>query len=249
MNSEEDIAPLNAAAAAHGRKLHLIGGGVTVVWLLGTVVYALCVWPLMLQMKPDGLATFLSGVFAPLAFLWLVLGFMQQGDELRHSSQALWLQGEELRNSVEQQRQLVEVSREQMASEAASRASADAEADRTAQPILTLTASVNGRSGDDRVGRMYLSSNGPDCIDVEIRISDGRKIERPVFEANSKIEIHLKYKHPDEIQPIELGVQYTDYRGNRRQQNFFVPAIFDRDFGKNFAMATRLSAPSPILEE
>jgi len=64
-------------------------------------------------MKPDEFATFLAGVFGPLAFLWLVLGFFQQGAELRHSADALWLQGQELQNSVEQQRNLVEVTREQ----------------------------------------------------------------------------------------------------------------------------------------
>jgi hypothetical protein len=41
----------------------------------------------MLAMKPEEFATFLSGVFAPLAFLWLVLGFRQQGDELKNSAE------------------------------------------------------------------------------------------------------------------------------------------------------------------
>ena len=66
-----------------------------------------------------------AGFFAPLAFLWLVLGYMQQGDELRLTRQTLNLQARELENSVkaqlqqaeelknsgEQQRQLVEVYR------------------------------------------------------------------------------------------------------------------------------------------
>lgn len=57
---------------------------------------------------------FFAGFFAPLAFLWLVIGYLQQGDELKQSTQALRLQAEELRNSVEQQSQLVAVGREQM---------------------------------------------------------------------------------------------------------------------------------------
>lgn len=60
---------------------------------------------------------FLAGLFAPLAFLWLVLGYLQQGDELRQSTQALELQAKELKNSVEQQGRLVAVSRQQLTHE------------------------------------------------------------------------------------------------------------------------------------
>ncbi len=69
---------------------------------------------------PDALnewGDFYAGFFAPLAFLWLVIGYLQQGEELRHSTEALRLQAEELRNSVEQQSLLVAVSREQMKQE------------------------------------------------------------------------------------------------------------------------------------
>ena len=58
-----------------------------------------------------------AGFFAPLAFFWLVLGYLQQGDELRQSSKALQLQAEELKNSVEQQSQLVAISRQQLEQE------------------------------------------------------------------------------------------------------------------------------------
>ncbi len=69
------------------------------------------------KMAPNEWGDFLAGCFAPLAFLWLVLGYLQQGDELRLSTDALRLQAEELKNSVEQQRELVEVSRLQVQSE------------------------------------------------------------------------------------------------------------------------------------
>ncbi|MFG0353569.1 hypothetical protein ACF8LD_04985 [Pseudomonas sp. zbq_5] len=55
------------------------------------------------------LGDFAAGVFAPLAFLWLVLGYRQQGKELRESSDALRAQSEELRRSVELQAKSVSV--------------------------------------------------------------------------------------------------------------------------------------------
>jgi len=56
---------------------------------------------------------FLAGAFGPIAFLWLVLGFLLQSKELRNSVEALTLQTEELRASVAQQSALVEVSEKQ----------------------------------------------------------------------------------------------------------------------------------------
>lgn len=57
---------------------------------------------------------FLAGTFGPLAIFWLVLGFFQQGAELKNSVATLKLQAEELRNSVKAQSELVEVAREQL---------------------------------------------------------------------------------------------------------------------------------------
>jgi hypothetical protein len=55
------------------------------------------------KLKLNELGDFLAGAFGPVGFLWLVLGFLQQGRELKLSSDALRLQAEELKNSVEQQ--------------------------------------------------------------------------------------------------------------------------------------------------
>lgn len=75
-----------------------------------TVVYLCCVG-FVLYIKRDtipdlqlnAIGDFLAGVFGPIAFLWLVLGYLQQGRELKLSSDALQLQAQELKNSVEQQ--------------------------------------------------------------------------------------------------------------------------------------------------
>lgn len=49
----------------------------------------------LLKLSGNEFGDFLAGVFSPLAFLWLVLGFFQQGQELRASIHALELQGDE----------------------------------------------------------------------------------------------------------------------------------------------------------
>jgi len=57
---------------------------------------------------------FLAGVCSPLAFLWLVLGFLQQGNELVLSNKALQLQAEELRHSVNQQTRIADATFQQL---------------------------------------------------------------------------------------------------------------------------------------
>lgn len=81
---------------------------------------------------------FFGGFFAPLAFLWLVLGYLQQGEELRLSSSALQMQAEELRNSVEQQSNLVEVSRAQLQQELETSRYQREEQLRASKPLLVV---------------------------------------------------------------------------------------------------------------
>lgn len=52
---------------------------------------------------------FLAGVFSPLAFLWLVYGYLQQGRELKQNTESLRIQAIELRNSVEEQKKLIKI--------------------------------------------------------------------------------------------------------------------------------------------
>ncbi|WGM26204.1 hypothetical protein [Acinetobacter pittii] len=65
-------------------------------------------------MPLNEIGDFLSGVFAPLAFLFLYLGYKQQGHELQQNTKALNLQAAELKNSVEQQKELVDATREEI---------------------------------------------------------------------------------------------------------------------------------------
>lgn len=69
-------------------------------------------WEAFRQLEPNAWGDFLAGTFGPLALGWVVLGFFQQGRELKNSVETLKLQAEELANSVEQQKQMVNVSRQ-----------------------------------------------------------------------------------------------------------------------------------------
>lgn len=66
-----------------------------------------------LKMELNALGDFMAGTFAPLALLWLVIGYFQQGDELRQNSRALLLQAEELRQAAEHAGGLLDVARKE----------------------------------------------------------------------------------------------------------------------------------------
>ncbi|MEO6214984.1 MAG: hypothetical protein ABIO86_03045 [Sphingomonas sp.] len=231
MTQQDTAPPIASLPPAHAHKLFVRGMAVSVAYVMALLIYAWLMRKAMLEMKPDQFATFLSGVFAPLAFLWLVLGFRQQGDELQNSARALWLQGEELRNSVEQQRQLVEVSREQLAFEAGERRRAEEEAERAAQPRLHMPRTGGSYSGPLQTLKLAVTSGGPACSDVRVFVDGNEKVLTAILSEGERMVTAQSYGRPEDVEPLMVEVEYTDIRGNRRAQRFAVPV--DESGGPN----------------
>ena len=119
----------------------------TVLWL-GTMAWVVAHDPAAARaMKPNEWGDFFAGFSAPLAFLWLVLGYMQQGQELQLSTRALLLQAEELKNSVQQQRDLVEVTRLQVENDRESLQLERRARQEAAQPYFVVTNQGGSFSG------------------------------------------------------------------------------------------------------
>lgn len=85
-----------------------------------TTIYFMVLWRIICDLNLTPMSSwnefgdFLAGAFSPVAFLWLVLGYLQQQRELQQNTKALELQAEELRNSVDQYKEMVSVAREQL---------------------------------------------------------------------------------------------------------------------------------------
>lgn len=157
--------------------LFYLGLVLTVGWLVavgawwGTDVEAIR------DLEPNEFGDFLGGTFAPVAFLWLVLGFWQQGKELRNSAAALWLQMEELRNSVDQQRDLVAATRDLRTTEQKLHDAKLMEEKRASQPMLTIAAGGGSRvTGSELYGfRFTLTNSGRPCNEVQVIVDDSRR--------------------------------------------------------------------------
>lgn len=81
-----------------------LGLGLTLAWLLlGAFYVAQDVgWGQFIRMPAAELGNFFEGAFAPLAFLWLVIGYFLQKKELEQNTLALRAQAEEIQRTAEQ---------------------------------------------------------------------------------------------------------------------------------------------------
>jgi hypothetical protein len=121
------------------RTLSTIGVLVSAGYVIGVVWLFGWEFAQIKSMKPNEIGDFLTGVFGPLAILWLILGYFQQGIELRQNTQALKLQAEELKNSAAEQRELVSTTRAQLKAERDHLALRREEFERTVLPSFVFT--------------------------------------------------------------------------------------------------------------
>lgn len=80
------------------------GLGATIIWVALGALYITNVvgWGAFVKQNAPSLGSFLEGAFAPLAFLWLVVGFFLQQRQLMENTRAVQMQYREMRRSAEQ---------------------------------------------------------------------------------------------------------------------------------------------------
>jgi hypothetical protein len=81
-----------------------LGLALTAVWILLGITYisSNIGWAAFARLPAEDLGNFLEGAFAPLAFLWLVIGYFLQQKELEQNTDALRSQAVAISRSAEQ---------------------------------------------------------------------------------------------------------------------------------------------------
>lgn len=211
--------------AGHARRLFRYGIAASFVYSTSLGAYAWHEWTAMLAMQPEEFATFLSGIFAPLAFLWLVLGFRQQGDELQNSARALWLQGEELRNSVEQQRQLVAVTREQFEHERDGLRKSEEVAERLARPKIGVQSNGFTASSDAHTYGFLLENAGATVTSV--RLMEGSKShgEASSWDHRTGLMVNFSFKPGEPLRDRKITLSFNDAHGRASAMEMIFPAV------------------------
>lgn len=223
----EDVAKLKADSLADmsDQRRVRIGAGVSLFYLTTMAVYSYAQRGPVWGLSPNELGDFLAGTFAPLAFLWLVLGFFQQGVELRNSTRALLIQADELRNSVEQQRELVRVTTDQLEHEKGRASRAEEESERLARPKLLLRlnyTSFSQTSPNLIVYAFKLLNAGATCTDVSIWWKENAKsIHLAALPTGGTHDFQLALSE-EEYDALSIHVSYVDARGGRREEELTV---------------------------
>jgi len=125
-----------------------LGLVLTVAWLAlgGAYVSARIGWGQVGSLDAATLGSFLEGAFAPLAFLWLVIGYFLQHKELEQNTEALRAQAAEIQRTADQ----ASIQSERMAV---------AEQHTRQQVYMQLAETVRQELGSI-AGLLYLSSQG-----------------------------------------------------------------------------------------
>lgn len=106
----------------------------------------------LVLLKLNEIGDLAAGVFGPVAFLWLILGYLQQGKELRISSEALRMQADEMKALVSQQVAIVEAQNLTLLNHEAS-----------LEPLLDLVYAGAGSGNLGKYFRLTLSNKGSYC--------------------------------------------------------------------------------------
>jgi hypothetical protein len=94
-------------------KYKFIGGIATLVWIIFLLAIFIPDYENFNNLELNEKGDFLAGAFAPIAFLWLVIGYLQQSQELRQNTTALTMQLVELKQQVENTKELASHAGEQ----------------------------------------------------------------------------------------------------------------------------------------
>ena len=125
-----------------------LGLSLTTVWLITGFIYVSSSvgWSSFVSLPVEEVGSFLEGAFAPLAFLWLVIGYFLQQQELIQNTQAMRAQADEIARTAEQ---AIIQSEKLAASETYARQEA----------TLRLAETVRNQLGGIS-GMLYISSHG-----------------------------------------------------------------------------------------
>jgi hypothetical protein len=175
-----------------------LGLALTSAWLILGVIYVSNTigWAYFGELPADELGSFLEGAFAPLAFLWLVIGYFLQQKELEQNTEALRTQAAEIQRSAEQ----AVIQSQKMA---------ESEVHARQDTFLQIVKSVRGQLGSIG-GMLYISSQGTTgdgavTPDEMSRLFTLQSSEEPEVFSRRLLERHIQMNDPKQQYDLFYG--------------------------------------------
>lgn len=185
-----------------------------------SAIYLYLLWALigerildLKSMELNAVGDFFAGAFGPIAIFWLVLGFFQQGYELRQNNEALTLQALELKNSVDQQKDLVEVTRKQVQMEFDNLRVSRERRTNEIRPFFVVEGAGGAHSGDRHQLAFCIKNLGCKITRVEFKFSEkfaslDRKLH--VLDSGGSAEFKIEFNGTGEGIASWAKVFYSD---------------------------------------
>ena len=203
------------------RRLTKFGLGLTAAWISIFGIVVICNVAAVGQMTLNAWGDFLAGASAPLALLWLVIGYFQQGKELRINTKALEAQQKELHLQVKETANLAKNSeRQAMAAELLAQISKSehdrdefqkildaqpdfvAEGGRTSGPLVTTK--IRNRGG--LITDIEIEYEGPHSLDF---------VPATRFDTDELGQLNVKQLGDSPADSICFRITYTNRFGER----------------------------------
>jgi len=218
--------------AEHEQREWHLRQHITDIGIAATVVYLVVIVALiggrsgqLLTMPLNEVGDFFAGAFGPVAFLWLVLGFMQQGDELRLSTKALEDQAKELQKSVEHQMALVEATKMQGEVELTKLQMQQDERDRALRASFKITTlAVRLDNPEAAKNSFRISNDGNNASDLAINfdppIIGWQQLRAQDLKTGEHYESVMGFNPTECAEEGQVSLVYLDIEGTVRHQSF-----------------------------
>lgn len=207
-----------------------MGALLTALYIAAVAAWCAWHWPELIKADASKLGTFLGGVFSPIAFLWLVLGYFQQGEELRQNTRALELQAEELKHSVQHQAELVEVTRSQLQADISRLEQEQERVAQAAKPKLRFDSGGSTTSGGRIEMRLLGHNVGNNILDVTLSFDpDIRLTPQRITYWNRGETKQFNWALPQFEGPEEviMSIDYVDASGTPGRTQFLLSPMND----------------------
>lgn len=195
-----------------------VGGALTVLWLVVLTYYLVSNKINPLDLPPEQFGNFAAGGLAPIGVIWIVLGFLLQGDELKNSVDAL-------RRSVEQQGDLVDLTRRQLEHQIEALEEARSEKHNASLPILKMIAAGGSQSGDLIKSNIEMHNFGADCTEVKVFDLDGEFpqmiYQQPTLKRGASCKFVLSHGKADHLD-FNIEVHFRSLDGLNEVAKFWL---------------------------
>lgn len=220
-----------------------IGFILSIIWLvIVTTVLFLNDLEAIRSLKPNEWGDVLAGVTAPLAFIWLVIGYFQQGEELKKNTEALRLQEaalnkqtEELQQGILHQQEMIKLYQKELSITLEEAATRREDRKRKQQPNLIFTTKAAQGGYDIGFKQTVSIKNTGSTISHVHFDTDHSHISLDkhfihIWYSNDEIEINIKT--PEYFHTTDFSIFSLEY-GNEENEHWvqeYLIAI-DQDTG------------------